>query len=124
MRCTAVKAFRFVPLFLLSSVLVNADDSAKTRPAQMIEEVFVTVSKRTESVQEVSAAVSAFSEDLLKDNNIQGFSALADVTPGLVSRDGNNLTIRGIGQARNGTSPVAFHVNGYFINEHEAAEEF
>lgn len=119
-----MKAFRFVPLFLLSSVLVNADDSVKTRPAQMIEEVFVTVSKRTESVQEVSAAVSAFSEDLLKDNNIQGFSALADVTPGLVSRDGNNLTIRGIGQARNGTSPVAFHVNGYFINEHEAAEEF
>ncbi|MFT5606060.1 MAG: hypothetical protein ACI9G5_003036, partial [Paracoccaceae bacterium] len=44
----------------------------KARPAQMIEEVFVTVSKRTESVQKVSAAVSAFSEALIKDNNIQG----------------------------------------------------
>lgn len=109
-------------LFAMSPALAQSE--AKARPAQMIEEVFVTVSKRTESVQEISAAVSAFPEDLLKENNIQGFSALADITPGLVSRDGNNLTIRGIGQARNGTSPVAFHVNGYFINDHEAKEEF
>lgn len=109
---------------LMVAGMATAQEAARERPEHMIEEVFVTVSKRTESVQDISAAVSAFPEDLLKDNNIQGFSALADITPGLVSRDGNNLTIRGIGQARNGTSPVAFHVNGYFINEHDAAEEF
>lgn len=97
----------------------EAKQPDKVRPAQMIEEVFVTVSKRTESVQKVSAAVSAFSEDVLKDNNIQGFSQLADVTPGVVSREGNNITIRGIGEAFGGTSPVAFHVNGFFLGDPE-----
>lgn len=102
---------------LAFGLTAHAQESSedKARPAQMIEEVFVTVSKRTESVQKVSAAVSAFSEALLKDNNIQGFSELADVTPGVVSREGNNISIRGIGQAFGGSSPVAFHVNGFFL---------
>ncbi|MFT5032633.1 MAG: iron complex outermembrane receptor protein [Bermanella sp.] len=93
-----------------------------TKSAAMIEEVFVTASKRTESVQEISAAVSAFSNELLKANNIDGFSQLADITPGLVSRnnrEGNNITIRGIGKAFGGTTPVAFHVNGYFVDSTE-----
>ncbi|WP_372796625.1 TonB-dependent receptor [Litorivivens sp.] len=91
-------------------------------PAAMIEEVYVTASKRTESIQEVSAAVSAFSNELIKSNNIDGFTQLADITPGLVSRnnrEGNDITIRGIGKAFGGTSPVAFHVNGYFVDTTE-----
>lgn len=88
----------------------------------MIEEVFVTASKRSESVQKVSAAVSAFSNELIKANNIDGFTQLADLTPGLVSRnnrEGNNLSIRGVGKAFGGTTPVAFHVNGYFVDTTE-----
>ncbi len=98
----------------------TSPDNAK--PAAMIEEVFVTASKRTESVQDISAAVSAYSNELLKANNIDGFSQLADITPGLVSRDnreGNNISIRGIGKAFGGTTPVAFHINGYFVDSTE-----
>lgn len=100
----------------------EAEAETTAAPAAMIEEVFVTANKRTESVQEVSAAVSAFSNELLKANNIDGFTQLADITPGLVSRnnrEGNNITIRGIGKAFGGTTPVAFHVNGYFVDTTE-----
>ncbi len=92
------------------------------KPAAMIEEVFVTASKRTESIQEVSAAVSAFSNELIKSNNIDGFTQLADITPGLVARndrEGNDISIRGIGKAFGGTSPVAYHINGFFVDSTE-----
>ncbi len=104
-----------------SFTLAQPDDNQEASSA-MIEEVYVTASKRTESVQEISAAVSAFSNELLKANNIDGFTQLADITPGLVSRnnrEGNNITIRGIGKAFGGTTPVAFHVNGYFVDTTE-----
>ena len=118
----------FLLLFIAAgSAFTTAQEQAANAaqantPAAMIEEVFVTANKRTESVQEVSAAVSAFSNELLKANNIDGFTQLADITPGLVSRnnrEGNNITIRGIGKAFGGTTPVAFHVNGYFVDTTE-----
>lgn len=80
-----------------------------------IEEVLVTVSKRTESIQDISAAVSAFSGDTLKENNVQNYTSLADLTPNMQTRSEGAVTIRGIGRARNGASPVAFHVNGIFL---------
>ncbi len=119
-----MKALQRLPLaiaFILSTTTANAEEVEQKHVA-MIEEVYVTASKRTESVQEISAAVSAFSNELLKANNIDGFSQLADITPGLVSRnnrEGNNITIRGIGKAFGGTTPVAFHVNGYFVDTTE-----
>ena len=94
----------------------------ESKPTAMIEEVFVTASKRTESIQEVSAAVSAFSNELIKSNNIDGFTQLADITPGLVARndrEGNDISIRGIGKAFGGTSPVAYHINGFFVDSTE-----
>ncbi|MBB3047608.1 iron complex outermembrane receptor protein [Litorivivens lipolytica] len=121
---------RFPLACLVGTLSINAlaqDQTAETPPEQnkptaMIEEVFVTASKRTESVQEVSAAVSAFSDELLKANNIDGFEQLADITPGLVSRndrEGNDISIRGIGKAFGGTSPVAYHINGFFVDSTE-----
>lgn len=97
----------------------QTESAAKPRlkPEHQIEEVLVTVSKRTESVQEVSSAVTAFSEDMLRENNIQDYKSLADFTPGMVTRDNGSVSIRGIGKAFGGTSPVAFHVNGFFLEE-------
>lgn len=123
---TVATVFSSAALYAQDPVRALEGESAapnKAKPQQMIEEVFVTVSKRTESVQSISAAVSAFPEALLKDNNVQGFAELADVTPGVVSREGNNITIRGIGQAFGGTSPVAFHSNGYFLRNPEDFKE-
>lgn len=84
-----------------------------------IEEVVVTVSKRSESLQEVMGSVSAYSGETLAQNNIQDFKTLADLVPGMVVQreDGGSdeVAIRGISRTRNGPSPVAFHVNDVFI---------
>ncbi len=87
----------------------------------LIEEVFVTVTKRTESVQKVSAAVSAYTGELLKANNIQDFQSLSDLTPGMTTRSEGSISIRGISNSvSGGASPVAFHVNGMFLDERGA----
>lgn len=92
------------------------DGAERPRPrGPMIEEIIVTVSKRAERLQDVSNAVSAFNGRMMTENNIQDFAALADFTPGLVTRNEDSLTIRGVGKTRDGSSPVAFHVNGFII---------
>lgn len=80
-----------------------------------IEEVIVTVSKRSESLQEVLGSVSAFSGNTLKQNNVQDFNSLVELVPGMVAQDEDKIAIRGISRTREGPSPVAFHVNDVFI---------
>jgi iron complex outermembrane recepter protein len=93
-----------------------AVETERVRPSgPQIEEIVVTVSKRAERLQDVSNAVSAFSGRMMTENNIQDFAALADFTPGLVTRNEDSLTIRGVGKTRDGSSPVAFHVNGFIV---------
>jgi iron complex outermembrane recepter protein len=93
-----------------------AVETERARPSgPQIEEIVVTVSKRAERLQDVSNAVSAFSGRMMTENNIQDFAALADFTPGLVTRNEDSLTIRGVGKTRDGSSPVAFHVNGFIV---------
>lgn len=92
------------------------EEPARARPqGPQIEEIIVTVSKRAERVQDISNAVSAFNGQMMTENNIQDFTALAKFTPGLVTRNEESLSIRGVGKTRDGSSPVAFHVNGFII---------
>ncbi len=108
-------------MFPVTAIAQNepALQSETVKPTQKtqlpIEEVLVTVSKRTESIQDIGSAVSAFSGETLKENNIQNYTSLADLTPNMQARSEGAVTIRGIGRARNGASPVAFHVNGIFL---------
>lgn len=85
------------------------------RAPPVIEEIVVTVNKRVENVQEVSSAVSAFSGKMLAENNVQDFASLAEFTPGMVTRGEDSISIRGVGKARGGTSPVAFHTDGFIL---------
>lgn len=86
-----------------------------TRDGLVIEEVIVTVSKREESLQDVLGSVSAFSGNMLKQNNVQDFNSLVELVPGMVAQDEDKIAIRGISRTREGPSPVAFHVNDVFI---------
>lgn len=83
--------------------------------ATELDSMVVTVGKRVERAQEVSSAVSAFSGKMIVENNVQDYATLAKFTPGMVTRNEESITIRGIGKARGGTSPVAFHVNGFIL---------
>lgn len=93
----------------------------RTKAGLVIEEVIVTVSKRSESLQDVMGSVTALSGEALKRNNVQDFSTLADLIPSMITQNqapdqDDNVTIRGISRTRDGASPVAFHINDMFTN--------
>lgn len=73
--------------------------------AQPIEEIVVTAQKRSQSIQDVPASVTAYSGADLESRNVQSISNIADITPNLLIQTGgtgNNLSsvfIRGIGQS-------------------------
>lgn len=84
----------------------------------VIEEIIVTANKRTESLQEISSAVTAISDELAQQGDIESFFDIADLTPGMIQQTDREITIRGLG--RNGgdasfASTVAVHENGFFL---------
>ena len=91
-----------------------------TSAGLVIEEVFVTVSKRSESLQDVLGSVSALSGETLQEHNVQDFNSLVELIPGVVAQDEQKIAIRGISRTRNGPSPVSFHVNDVFIGSQGA----
>ena len=86
----------------------------------VIEEILVTATKRSESIQDVPASITAFSASRIELLEIQNVRDLQFSVPGLVAshQNGANLTrIRGIGQnsASGIDDPaVAQHIDGVY----------
>nr|WP_070959328.1 TonB-dependent receptor [Hyphomonas sp. Mor2] len=84
----------------------NTDTSAVDETSVQ-DTVFVTARKRSESIQTVPVAVTAFTGDNLEDRNIQALANIAEVTPNLLIQTGgtgnnkSSVFIRGIGQSSN-----------------------
>jgi iron complex outermembrane receptor protein len=89
-------------LALSATILAAALSSLPTVHAQglVIEEVVVTAQRREQSLQDVPIAVSAFTEDRLKESGINYVTDLMAYTPGLTgARQGVGVTqfaIRGV----------------------------
>jgi iron complex outermembrane receptor protein len=89
--------------------------------AQVLEEVIVTAQKRSESVQDIPIAVSAFSESQLQDSGFDSISDLAAMSPSL--QLGNYgpiayVSMRGIGSestTAGGDPGVALHLDGVYL---------
>ena len=88
-----------------------------------IEEIVVTAQKRSESIQEVPIAVSAFDAGALEAHQIDTFSDLQFNVPNVsyskTNFTGNNFQIRGIGTllvATSADSGVGMHVNDVYLN--------
>ena len=84
-----------------------------------IEEVIVTAQRTEQSLQDVPIAVSAFTEEVLSDRQIEYASDLQLQVPGVTySSDGFNsggFAIRGItnfATASSGDAGVEVHING------------
>lgn len=96
--------------------------------ASELEEVVVTAQKRAQSVQDVSAAVSAFSGDQLANAQINNIEDLQVMLPGLTFGNDFNFAkifVRGVGMSSSfaGIDPsVALHVDGAVISQ--AAAQF
>ena len=116
-----------VPNFVAVAQEVPASEEA---PAGAGEEaqarfgtVVVTASRREEALQEVPTAVSAYSGEALRDDQMDSLTELASVMPNVQISGANanaNITIRGIGNASlsAGSEPgAAVHMDGAFITQ-------
>ena len=101
-------------LLALSPVSVCAQDNA-----MMIEEVIVTAQKRAQSMQSVPIAVTALSEEAMREANIFDVAGIAARTPGFSMGSFNagqpQLFIRGIGSNDDGAGADSSVVT--FIDE-------
>ncbi|WOH36724.1 TonB-dependent receptor [Thalassotalea fonticola] len=93
MNSKSQKLFKLSPIFLaLGCISVQAGE---------IETIEVRVQKRTQSVQEVPIAVSAFNGDMMDQLGIADVRDLVDLTPGFNGKTEDSfidaLSIRGIG---------------------------
>ncbi len=106
---------------LIGALLLS---SALAAPAfAQIEEVVVTAQKKSEDIQSVPIAVSAFSGQDLAAHQIEGFKDLQFAIPSVSFTHGNfgpsNFTIRGIGSAAvstSGDSGVSINLNQVYLN--------
>ena len=91
--------------------------------AQEVEEVVVTAEKRSESLQDISQAVTALTESDLEEKNIESFVDLSAIVPGVTVAKNEGyktiISIRGVGNETNQNAiaapSVAFHMDGVFI---------
>ena len=107
------------PLILLLTVFFSGYSASQA----FLEEVIVTTEKRTESVQDVSQAVTAISSSEIETKNINSMVDLSAIVPGVTVAKNEGyktiISIRGIGNETNQNAiaapSVAFHMDGVFI---------
>ncbi len=94
-----------------------------------LEEIIVTAQKRYETTQEVPIAISAFTEDTLKNINAQNITDLGRFTPGLEARNPSatqpDFSIRGIttDDFGIGSEPsVAIYMDGVYVGRSGSAQ--
>ncbi|MGY0557059.1 MULTISPECIES: TonB-dependent receptor [unclassified Lysobacter] len=87
-----------------SSTSPASEDAAPDNQALTLDKVTVTARRRAESLQDVPVAVTAFTEDALKDlqasdvTGLQGAVPNLNIVQGRGSANSTNVFIRGIGQ--------------------------
>ena len=71
----------------------------------VIEEVFVTAEKRSESLQDISQAVTAISDQDIESKNIESMVDLSAIVPGVTVAKNEGyktvISIRGVGNETN-----------------------
>ncbi|QQD17862.1 TonB-dependent receptor [Spongiibacter nanhainus] len=91
--------------YITAALLVAGASGALAAPA--LEEVVVTAQKRTQSAQDVPIAVTALSQDAMREAGVFDVADLTDVNPSISfdagqSSQNSSLKIRGIGTVGNG----------------------
>lgn len=96
----------------------GAADQTPARPqTDMLEEVIVTATRQTQTLQKTAAAVTVLTADALVKANVKGMEDIGRLVPNLSFGNGYragipNVTLRGIPTAQGGEAPVAFIVDG------------
>ena len=113
---------RFNRLFgYLSSITVTVLASGHAMAQERtLEEVIVTATKRSQSIQDVAMTVTAFSAEQIREANIQNATDVAVLTPSLVVATNTqpftaSFRIRGVGTAQN--DPALEPSVGIFVDD-------
>ena len=89
--------------------------------AQEVEEVVVTAEKRSESLQDISQAVTALTETDIEEKNITSFVDLSAIVPGVTVAKNEGyktiISIRGVGNETNQPETLASHSISHTPNE-------
>ena len=96
-------------------------------PAQenrpLLEEIIVTAEKRSESLQDLSQAVTALSGEDIDNRNITSFVDLSSIAPGVTVAKNEGfktvIAIRGVGNEANQNAianpSVSYHLDGIYV---------
>lgn len=114
------------------SALLLAPTSALVPSAvyaqNVIEEILVTARKRTENLQEVPAAVSAYGAEELQDRGVDNITEVARLTPNITINETSGLIagaiqvfIRGIGNDPGFDQGVGLYVDDVYLNRTSGA---
>jgi len=102
--------------------LTAANISVANEESFVLEEVLVTAQKRTESLQDVTIPVTAFSANQLIDANFKDLSDLGNMVPGLSIGGSGSLetqvALRGLAPANAGIGqddPIALYIDDVYI---------
>ena len=117
---------RLAALSLVAAACLPSSLAAEAAAAQgltMMEEVIVTARKRAENVQDVPAAVSAFSAADLQERGVENITEIARQTPNVTINETGGLVagavsvfIRGIGNDPGFDQGVGIYVDDVYLN--------
>jgi iron complex outermembrane recepter protein len=98
--------------------LLGFGTSALAEEASVLEEILVTAQKRSESLQDVPVAISAYTDEVRDLVGITSIPDLTDFTPGLTySLTQDRMSLRGVGRLTNnyGSDPgIANYADGFY----------
>ena len=108
-------------IFLATSIFALSSLAQNSEP--MFEEIIVTAEKRSESLQDLSQAVTVLSGIDLDNRQISTFVDLSAIAPGvnIAKNEGFKtvITIRGVGYETNqnaiATPSVSYHLDGIYV---------
>ena len=109
-------------LFSIIIVLLPLNAVAQDeRP--LLEEIIVTAEKRSESLQDLSQAVTALSGEDIDNRNITSFVDLSSIAPGVTVAKNEGfktvISIRGVGNETNQNASanpsVSYHLDGIYV---------
>ncbi len=108
-----------------TTTIPNATPTTNTATPQQggLEDIVVTASRRSESLREVATAVSAYSGDRLREQQIVNLTDVSSISPNIQISSfatNANIAIRGIGNSQVGAGAdagVAVHVDGVYLGQ-------
>lgn len=128
------RAFKFKPLAIAVAIsnmaatsVIAQESSTEQSPAsseeRAIEQIIVTAEKRSESLQDLSQAVTALTAKDLDNKYISSFVDLSAIAPGVTVAKNEGfktiISIRGVGNEANQNATanpsVSYHMDGIYI---------